>query len=85
MQSDPAELLRNALTLPAEARAALIDSLLDSLDTEVDPEAEDAWRVEIQRRVEQIASGTVTLLPCGEARRRLARAATFDRFLSMTT
>jgi hypothetical protein len=39
MPRDAAELLRDALSLPAEARAALADSLLESLDVEVDDNA----------------------------------------------
>ena len=35
-------ILREALALPTEARAALAGSLLDSLDTEVDEDAEAA-------------------------------------------
>ncbi len=71
MRTEPAELLRDALSLPAEARAALIDSLIESLDVEVDPEAEEAWREEIRRRVQQIDSGVVKTIPWDEARRTL--------------
>ena len=41
------EIFKQALSLPPEARAALADSLLDSLDTEVDEEAAEKWREEI--------------------------------------
>ena len=39
MKRDAAEILRDALALPTEARAALAGSLLDSLDTDVDEDA----------------------------------------------
>jgi putative addiction module component (TIGR02574 family) len=71
MRIEPAELLRDALSLPAETRAALIDSLIESLDLEVDPEAEEAWREEIRRRVQQIDGGVVKTIPWDEARRTL--------------
>lgn len=71
MRIEPAELLRDALSLPAEARAALIDSLIERLDLEVDPEAEEAWREEIRGRVQQIDSGVVKTIPWDEARRTL--------------
>jgi putative addiction module component (TIGR02574 family) len=71
MPKDAAELLRDALSLPIEARAALADSLLDSLDVEVDGNAEEAWREEIYRRLQQIDSGDVRLIPWGDAQRRL--------------
>ena len=54
MARDVIEILEDALALPLEARAALIDSLLDSLDSEVDENAEDLWQKEILNRVEQI-------------------------------
>ncbi len=71
MPRDAAELLRDALALPAEARAALIDSLIGSLDIEVDENAEEAWREEIYRRLQEIDSGAVKLIPWDDARRRL--------------
>jgi putative addiction module component (TIGR02574 family) len=71
MVRDPAELLRDALELPLEARAALIDSLIESLDLVVDEGAEEAWREEIYRRLQQIDNGAVQLIPWEDARRRL--------------
>jgi putative addiction module component (TIGR02574 family) len=70
MSRDAAEILKDALALPAEARAALIAPLVNSLDTEVDQGAEEAWREEIERRLQEIDSGTATLVPWDEARRR---------------
>jgi len=71
MSRDAAELLKHALELPPEARAALADSLLDSLDAEVDEDAEEAWREEIWRRLRDIDSGAVELIAWPDARRRL--------------
>ncbi len=71
MKSDPAELLRDALSLPSEARAALIDSLLESMDVEVDDDAQEAWREEICRRLRQIDSGAARMIPWDDARREL--------------
>jgi len=71
MARDAAEVLKDALELPTEARAALISSLVDSLDTEVDEGAEDAWREEIRRRLQEIDSGAAKMVPWDEARRRL--------------
>ena len=71
MPKDAAELLRDALALPAEARTALIDSLIDSLDAQVDEDVEASWREEIHRRLEQIDGGAVKLIPWDEAQRRL--------------
>ena len=72
MKREAAEILRDALALPTEARAALAGSLLDSLDTEVDEDAEAAWAAEVSRRVGELDSGIVQTIPWAEVRRRLA-------------
>ena len=54
------------------ARAALAGSLLESLDTEVDEDAEAAWATEVNRRVAELDSGAVQTIPWAEVRRRLA-------------
>lgn len=71
MSRDTAEILKEALTLPVEARAALADSLLDSLDSEIDEDAEAAWQREIARRVRELDSGAVSTVPWTEVRSRL--------------
>ena len=71
MHRDPAEILKQALELPAEARAALADSLWDSLDQETDADVEQAWLEEIRRRVAELDSGAVRAIPWSEARARL--------------
>src|SRR5450759_434442 len=76
MRTEPADLLKDALSLPAEARAALIDSLLESLDVdandvEVDGNAQEAWRDEIHRRLQQIDTETVSMIPWDDARHAL--------------
>ena len=74
MKRDAAEILRDALALPTEARAALAGSLLDSLDTDVDEDAEAAWATEVNRRLAVLDSGAVKTIPWAEVRRRLASA-----------
>jgi putative addiction module component (TIGR02574 family) len=43
---------------------------IDGLDTD-DANAEQAWRAEMHRRLQEIDSGTVTLIPWRDARCRL--------------
>ena len=74
MSRETGDLLKEALALPAEARAALADCLLESLDTEVDANAETAWRIEIQRRIAELDSKTVSPLSWLEVRSRLMAA-----------
>ena len=69
--SIPVEVLEiEVLNLPPAARSRLLDRLLASLDP--DPEREEAWAKEVDRREAEIAAGKATWLP-GEdvvARRR---------------
>lgn len=71
MGEDAAELLTHALKLPPAARAALADSLIDSLDADVDENAEDLWRSEIALRVRSLDSGAVQTIARGDVRRQL--------------
>lgn len=71
MEKYAAELLRDALTLAPETRAALIDSLIDSLDQTVEEGAEEAWRQEIELRLQRIDAGAVELVSWPSARQRL--------------
>jgi len=68
---DPAKLLEEALKLSPESRAALAASLLQSLDEEVDEDAEAAWAAEIAKRIRELDSGAVMAIPWSEARRRI--------------
>jgi putative addiction module component (TIGR02574 family) len=73
MTPDVSELLKKALALPPEARAALATSLFESLDEEpADQGVEAAWSEEVKRRIEDIDSGKVQMIPYEEVRRRLA-------------
>jgi putative addiction module component (TIGR02574 family) len=72
MTQDEGRLLKEALRLPPEARAALAGSLLDRLEGPMDPQAESAWEAEIPMRVRELDSGTVTGIPWSEARRMIA-------------
>ncbi len=73
MTEEVAQLLKKALALPPEARAALAGSLLESLEEEpADENVEAAWSEEIKRRIDDVDSGRVQMMPYEEVRRRLA-------------
>ena len=72
MTQELSELLKKALALPAEARAALAGSLLDSLDETVDASAEEEWNREIAQRIRELDSGKVKPIPWEEARRQVS-------------
>jgi putative addiction module component (TIGR02574 family) len=73
MNEEVSDILKKALALPPEARAALAGSLLESLDEHPpDPGVEAAWSEEIARRIEELDSGKVKPIPWAEARRRIS-------------
>ena len=74
MSREPADLLKEILALPAEARAAIADSVLDSLDQEIEPDAYEEWNREIRRRAAELDAGTVEPVQWSEARTRLKSA-----------
>ncbi len=54
-----------ALKLTSGERAALAQRLLASLDE--DAEIEDAWADEVERRIADVESGAVQVIPIAEA------------------
>jgi putative addiction module component (TIGR02574 family) len=58
-----------ALHLPLSERARLVERLIATLDA--DPEVEEAWAAEVERRQAEIESGTVSLLSGPESLARL--------------
>jgi putative addiction module component (TIGR02574 family) len=67
------QLLRKALTLNERDRASLAGALIESLDTEVQPGAAQAWDAEIERRVKELESHAVETVPWSKVRERLFR------------
>lgn len=67
----------DALTLPDDDRAALVDVLIRSLKSPAGEELDQLWAEEAESRVKEIEDGAVTLLDghevLREARERLRR------------
>jgi putative addiction module component (TIGR02574 family) len=71
----PAEaVLAEALRLDADARAELAAEILASLDGPSDPDAEEAWAAEIERRIAAIESGRAQLEPWDDVKRRIEKS-----------
>jgi len=66
-------LLSQVLTLDEKDRASVAGALIESLHGEVDPNVQEAWDVEIRRRVEELESGSVQPIPWSDVRQRLFR------------
>ena len=75
---DAKQLLVEALRLSDEERAALAGELIQSLEGEVDADAEAAWSAEIRARLDRVDAGTAKTVPWSEARRRIHAAARRD-------
>ena len=67
-----ASLEAQALLLSPQDRAVLADHLLASLSTE--QEVEEAWATEIERRIAEIESGRMPLVPVEQAIARARQA-----------
>jgi len=72
---DAKQLLAEALRLSDVERAALAGERIQSLEREIDPDAEAAWSEEIRARLERLDAGTARMIPWAEARRRIHIAA----------
>ena len=70
------ELLDEAMSLPIELRAQLIETLLSSLNP-LQKEIDKLWAVEAERRVAEIESGKAKVIPgeqvFNKIRKRLAQ------------
>ena len=80
MGTSIAEISQNALGLPAQDRAALIDKLFDSIDLEIDPtrreEIEQRWAAESERRIDAVNKGELKVVNGPEALAKLRRSIT---------
>jgi putative addiction module component (TIGR02574 family) len=66
-------ILQDALALPDDQRAELAMRLLQSLDRDVDPDAEEAWAVEIERRCAALDAGEAVASDWHDVRRRIEK------------
>jgi putative addiction module component (TIGR02574 family) len=70
MSPEVSDLLKRALALPADERAALANSLLDSLETP-NQSVDEAWDEEVARRMEDLKAGRAVTVPWEQLHREL--------------
>jgi putative addiction module component (TIGR02574 family) len=70
MSPEISDLLKRALALPPDERAALANSLLDSLDAPTQAVEED-WDKEVARRMEDLKAGKAVTVPWEQLHREL--------------
>ncbi len=63
-------ILEDALSLPEEERAALVDALNESLEEPAD-DLSPAWKAEIIRRIQAVEQGESRLIPGDEVEARI--------------
>ncbi len=63
--------LKEAMSLPLDIRAELVDQLLKSLNSPVEKEIDRLWADEAERRVKEIKEGKVKAIPGEEVFRNL--------------
>lgn len=73
MARDLQTMFRDALELSEGDRATLAGLLIGSLEPPPDPEVEELWAIEAERRWQEIESGAVETIPWEEVRARLFR------------
>ena len=73
MAKSARQLFEEAMKLDPEERDTLMRLLIESVDAESEDGVEDAWRVEIERRMAELDSGTVQMIPWEELRAQLYR------------
>jgi len=62
MSPEVSDLLKKAMALPAGERAALANTLLDSLEA-ADQSVEEAWDEEVERRMKDLKAGRAVTVP----------------------
>lgn len=71
MRTAPDSLEAELLRLPARDRARLAELLLASLDEEAEPDVDEAWAAEGERRLAELRAGTVTGIPAADVHARI--------------
>jgi putative addiction module component (TIGR02574 family) len=72
MSPEVSDLLKRALALPVEERAALANTLLDTLDgTNESVSVQEAWDAEVARRIAELKAGKAVTVPWEKLHREL--------------
>jgi putative addiction module component (TIGR02574 family) len=70
MSPEVSDLLKRALALAVDERAALANTLLDSLET-TNESAQEAWDEEVARRIKDLNAGKAVTVPWEQLHREL--------------
>ena len=73
MSTHVTELFARASILSEKERATLAGLLIESLESEDDPDVEEAWRIEIERRLAELDAGTAKTVPWEDVKAKFLR------------
>ena len=71
MSKDFKDVFREAFELPENQRATLAGLLIESLESPPEPDVEEVWAEEAERRWQEIEAGSARTLPWEEVRAKL--------------
>lgn len=72
MATTAIDLMEDIDMLPIDIKLELIDRLLESISPGRN-EVEEAWKEEVERRIDEVERGEVKLVPLEEVRERLGK------------
>ena len=72
MTAQTMEIMDVVDSLPIDMKLELVDRLLESI-TPSRKEIDDAWNDEVERRIDEVESGKVKLIPLEEVRERMRK------------
>ena len=72
MTAQAMEIMDVVDSLPIDMKLEIIDRLLESISPSKN-EVEEAWKEEVERRIDEVENGEVKLIPLEEVRERLGK------------
>lgn len=72
MNTQTSEIMDVVDSLPIDMKLELIDHLLESISSS-HAEVDEAWKVEVERRIDEVESGDVKLIPLDDVRERFRK------------
>jgi putative addiction module component (TIGR02574 family) len=70
MTAQTSDIMERAEVLPIDMKLELVDRLLESISSSA-KDVDEAWKVEVERRIDEVESGEVELLPGDEVFARI--------------
>lgn len=70
MTAQTADIMERAEMLPIDMKLELVDRLLESISSST-KDIDEAWKVEVERRIDEVERGDVELIPGEEVFARI--------------